>query len=661
MTLTHMMPFIIRIKKTMGNKHYLVLVVALVLAILLLSGCSGNKAHADILSANSAVPQPIGAESGSVDQTTGVRGNNMQPLSSTPTPYSQPPASSVPVSPTQQPASSVPEPPVQSPASKVNAISPVPAGSPSNLLNVSAGASGMYNFYCFNGYIYQIVSDDNARILVYDKSELTDQPIGNVYNPLYPSSKGDDAYGVNGISNAAGTSVPQSIAVEFINSVVPAPDYYYQRADYFASDITVYSGQTYQIAPVSIVGILTSETESPYAVAKKIGETTDGYDVYSYKNLQSPGEVAVDIPGMTCDLGDIKLYPMAIPIGSIRQSYSAMSFLNDKTGWLCETTLSPPNNAGPSPLSARLLKTVDGGKSWAPVWSAPSSATAFIQLDFINDKTGWAIEAEGSGTACSLMETADGGKNWRKQLSGNPFLSSLQFFDVNSGYVMQGNNLLKTTDGGNTWTDITPMANFTTSGGYDNGMGTPYVYFIDVDKGWAAVNLNGTAVVYMTTDSGDNWSKLWSITGDQNNGLSGYCFGINFCNAFNGWILLSRQDWTSGYLYRTTDGGKSFQKINDFISSGRPTPVKLYFTDENNGWIPTVHGAGGFVNGLMHTADGGKTFCNIFISPDEYGECDCDDVVFVSSNMGFAFSGDYNYGSYIAGTSDGGKTWNLLR
>jgi len=480
MTLTHMMLFIIRIKKTMGNKHYHALVAAVVSAILLSPGCSGNKARADILSADSAAPQPTGAESGYVNQAAGITGNDItQPLSSAPMLSSQPPASSVSVPPAQLPASSAAVPPAQPPASEVNDVSPVPAGRPSNLFNVSAGASGMYSFYCFNGYIYQIVSDDSARILVYDKSDLSDQPIGSVYNPLYPDIKGDDVYGVNGIKNEAGASVPQSIAILFINSIVPTPDYYYQRADYFASDIVVYNGQAYQIAPISIVGILTSETESPYAVDKIIGETTDGYDIYSYKNPKSPGELAVDIPGMTCDLGDIRLYPMAIPIGSIRQSYSAMSFLNDKTGWLCETTLSPPNNAGPSPLSAKLLKTVDGGKSWTPVWIAPDAASAFTQLDFINDKTGWAIEAEGSGTACSLMETADSGKSWRKQLSGTPFLSFLQFFDAS-------------------------------------------------------------------------------------------------------------------------------------------------------------------------------------ISPDEYGECDCDDVVFVSPRVGFAFSADYNYGSYIAGTTDGGETWNLI-
>jgi len=538
--------------------------------------------------------------------------------------------------------------------------SPVPTGHSSNLGSVSFGASGMYNFYCFNGYIYKIVSDDNDRILVYDKSDVSAKPIGNVYNPLYSDNNNTETvYSVNNISNAVGTSAPQSIAIEFINPVIPIADYYYQRADYFASDISVYEGQTYQIAPIFIGGILTSETEAPYEVDKKIGETTTGFDVYSYKNPQSSGALAIDIPGMTCDFGDMKLYPMAIPAGATVKNYSAMYFLNDNTGWLCETALNTPYAASPSQLSAQLLKTTDGGNTWTQIWNAPSDSIDYTQLDFVSDQTGWAVEME--GTDISLAKTIDGGKNWSKQLDGNTDINSLQFFDTHNGYIRQDDKIFKTSDGGSTWTDITPPTNNSPYGEYGYGIGTPYFCFLNPDIGWATGNLSGIAVVYYTDDEGKNWTKLWSIKGDQNNFLSGSCFWITFCNASDGWILLSGEDLVSGSLYRTTDGGMSFQKVNDFISDGRPLPMKLYFTDKSTGWIPTVHGAGWTVNGLMHTTDGGKTFDYIYISPDQYGECDCDDVIFTSQNIGFAFSGEHGCGSYIAGTTNGGKTWNLLR
>jgi len=187
------------------------------------------------------------------------------------------------------------------------------------MLDISAGASGMYDFYCFNGSIYQIVGDEDARILVYDKSEISAEPIGHVHNPIYPDDPNAGVvYNVTGVAKAVGASTPQSIAIELVIPVIPTPEYYYQRADYFASDIAIYNGQSYQIAPVYIVGILTDETEAPYAVDEKLGETADGYDVYSYKNPPFTGALAIDMPGMTCDLGYINLYPIAMPIDPTR-------------------------------------------------------------------------------------------------------------------------------------------------------------------------------------------------------------------------------------------------------------------------------------------------------------------------------------------------------
>ncbi|MCL2336122.1 MAG: hypothetical protein FWC60_01740, partial [Firmicutes bacterium] len=58
--------------------------------------------------------------------------------------------------------------------------------------------------------------------------------------------------------------------------------------------------------------------------------------------------------------------------------------------------------------------------------------------------------------------------------------------------------------------------------------------------------------------------------------------------------------------------------------------------------------------------DGGKTFSSMYISPGQYGQCDCDDVIFTSANVGYAFSGDHGCGAYIAKTTDGGKTWGVL-
>jgi len=195
------------------------------------------------------------------------------------------------------------------PASSPATIPPtITAGHPSDTVTtLSAGGAGMYLFYCFDGSIYKIAGDDNEMAYVYDESEVSKDPIGNVYNPLYPDAADMNAvYRVNGMPDAAGTSAPQRIAIE-----ISIPENVYERADFVTKGDFTFNGRTYQIAPVTIGGDLTTEKMTPYEVDKKIGQTADGFDVYSYKNPPNPDALAVDIPGMTCDLGEMKLYPMA--------------------------------------------------------------------------------------------------------------------------------------------------------------------------------------------------------------------------------------------------------------------------------------------------------------------------------------------------------------
>jgi hypothetical protein len=182
----------------------------------------------------------------------------------------------------------------------------VPTGSPSQLSLISFGATGMTDFYCFNGCIYKIVGDTQGMILVYKPSEVSAEPIGNVTNPLSPNAKDTETvHGVNNAQSSKDTSAPQSIAIRMDGQ-------YYCRADYFINGTITNNNKAYSIAPVFIVGLITSEKLRAYQVDKKIGTSVEGYAVYSLKNPQMPDELAIDIPGMTCDIDSGKLYPLAI-------------------------------------------------------------------------------------------------------------------------------------------------------------------------------------------------------------------------------------------------------------------------------------------------------------------------------------------------------------
>jgi hypothetical protein len=169
--------------------------------------------------------------------------------------------------------------------------------------------------------------------------------------------------------------------------------------------------------------------------------------------------------------------------------------------------------------------------------------------------------------------------------------------DANNGWAVTGSSVLKTSDGGQHWTDVTPSDWEATS-----NQGTPpdqstnkpisAAFFLDANNGWivssnagavgnsiaatvAAGNgtptVNAQMQVYVraTIDGGHSWMDAHPI--DVNN-LS-QIYPPSFINQHEGWLALTttNSDGTQhrGYVYRSTDGGITWQSagnINDAFS-----------------------------------------------------------------------------------------------
>ena len=131
--------------------------------------------------------------------------------------------------------------------------------------------------------------------------------------------------------------------------------------------------------------------------------------------------------------------------------------------------------------------------------------------------------------------------------------------------------------------------------------------------------------------------------------------GLDFIDNNTGWLLVcGYDDYTTGYLYQTTDGGKSFQNVNNQMRIGRPYVTGMVFTGNTNGYFSFEAGAGPISGGLMRTADGGKTFSDMTPSADAVTE-----AIFPSPDVGYAIGYNSNNG-FLIGTKDGGKTWRQL-
>ena len=94
---------------------------------------------------------------------------------------------------------------------------------------------------------------------------------------------------------------------------------------------------------------------------------------------------------------------MPVPV-----ALSAVDFLDMQHGWVTDGTV--------------LYVTTNGGQSWTKM--APGSSFKNVaQLDFVSSTEGWAIGGQGKG-ARFLLKTVDGGKTWTPVTSTFSGLSS---------------------------------------------------------------------------------------------------------------------------------------------------------------------------------------------------------------------------------------------
>jgi uncharacterized protein YbcV (DUF1398 family) len=104
----------------------------------------------------------------------------------------------------------------------------------------------------------------------------------------------------------------------------------------------------------------------------------------------------------------------------------------------------------------------------------------------VNAETGFVV-----GFGGTILKTSNGGNTWTAQSSGTTnWLESVYFTDINNGYVAgDKGTILKTTDGGTNWTILTSGTNYDLYA----------VYFSDPDEG-CVVGSNGT--ILKTTNGG---------------------------------------------------------------------------------------------------------------------------------------------------------------
>lgn len=316
--------------------------------------------------------------------------------------------------------------------------------------------------------------------------------------------------------------------------------------------------------------------------------------------------------------------------------------VNADTGYVCG-------------INGSLFRTFDGGNTWTS--SAPATSYSINSMYFLNGRQGWCTtdfeqiyrtnnsgdtwirQLNGGGTSpvnsiCFVdsshghalstafyYHTSNGGQTWQTENQTYHYNSTIAFSDAQHGMITGTHgNIQKSTDGGNTWTDIAAENNFYH---YKN------IQFTTYNTGYC---IGEFGKFRKTTDGGHTWNYLPSSTNAD-------LFDLFFLNSNLGYAV-----GETGSVLKTSNGGNSFTNIN---TGGIDDLYSVFFLNPDTGWVSGENGA------VYKTLNGGFNWVPETLPSFTYGAYD---IVFTDALTGYIGS----WANRIYKTTDGGSTWNTI-
>jgi photosystem II stability/assembly factor-like uncharacterized protein len=261
-----------------------------------------------------------------------------------------------------------------------------------------------------------------------------------------------------------------------------------------------------------------------------------------------------------------------------------------------------------------------------------------------------------------LWISDDGGHTWepRPLLAGASYVESMSFPTADVGWIMGRTDagrspiVLRTTDAGRTWTDVTdgaaPRPPSTTPPPGPTRKPIPMrLAFVSPTEGW----LCGTPLQF-TSDAGRNW-KTVNVPAPTTASLGSEYEQPPLCTAAPGaaWLLRGTGNRSRPEIVRIREGGADIDvfPFENLIPGG--TVYALTFIDAEVGWALAQSGIGDPVDTVLYaTRDGGRSWtlrnAHASISPGP--------VAFAAEDVGWALGTE----NRVERTTDGGRTWEAV-
>jgi photosystem II stability/assembly factor-like uncharacterized protein len=328
---------------------------------------------------------------------------------------------------------------------------------------------------------------------------------------------------------------------------------------------------------------------------------------------------------------------------------------------------------------AFVLATLMLGLASRPIHGQPreEETPALTTLHMVDDKTGWAY---GGG----VLRSTDGGINWRDITPINSSGQRIGFSNITAlshqvAWVIPAatnvpaKEIFRTSDGGLTWGGATIDGGLTWGGATIQVLALTSLSFINPREGWLLASFGAAAgseavEAYRSTDGGGTWISVGPLSGLPNGGNK---TRITFLNSTTGWITGVTLQYDTLYLYVTHDSGRTWRPQviplpPEVIPHWRGVPHQpppKFFT-ARDGILPVFYEIYAGPNDSLHST--GETAVAIYATHDGGMTWTYSSVKRVNGSYLILISfADTNHGWLMNGsnlyvTSDGGRRWTTI-